>query len=60
MSEVDEIISLVQQSVDFGSMSTIRTLIDEIHALRAENERLRTELQANRDTAATGTATERE
>ena len=35
-SEVDEIISLIRQGVDFGSMSTIRTLIDEIHWLRQQ------------------------
>lgn len=51
MSEVDEIISLVRQGVDFGSMATIRTLIDEIHSLRSENNRLKDGLEVSRQFA---------
>lgn len=51
MDEVDEIISLVRQGVDFGSMATIRTLIDEIHSLRSENNRLKDALEVSRQFA---------
>jgi hypothetical protein len=39
--EVDEIIRNSLRGVDYGSMATIRTLLDYIEALEVEREKLR-------------------